>query len=123
MSDEEDVFAELEREIAQATRHGTWPAYIVRALWALPDCTEKQDALAAIKSDCERRKRAIPRTFSDTVQGSFEAHNSGSENFIRRRTPRNADLFFFAGVKGDGKWGLHVERAKAWMARNGYDLG
>ena len=53
MSESHDFLAELDREIAHESRHGTWPAYIVRALLQRPDCTEKQDALKAIRSDCE----------------------------------------------------------------------
>ena len=26
------------------------------------------------------------------------------------------------GAKGDGKWGLHTERANRWMTLKGYDL-
>ncbi|MEQ1936091.1 MAG: hypothetical protein ABL962_19730 [Fimbriimonadaceae bacterium] len=109
--------------MATDDHNGTWPAYIVRALLPHPDCTEKQDALAAIRRDCERRGRRMPRSYSDTVQASFEAHNSGSKVFAQRRTTRDADLFYFAGIKGDGKWGLHVGRAFAWMKKQGYDLG
>jgi hypothetical protein len=114
----DDFFAELNREIAKGLRHGTWPAYIVRALLPRPNYTEKQDVLKEIESDCERRGRSKPRTFKDVIQAAFEAHNSESDVF----KAGNADLFFFAGMKGDGKWGLHVDCAKAWMAKRGYDL-
>jgi len=116
VSDDEDFLFALDREIAHELRHGTWPAYIVRALLARPGCTEKQNALKAIRSDCERRGRTIPRTFPDVVQAAFEAYNAGSDVF------KQEDLFYFAGSKGDGKWGLHLERAKAWMAKRGYEL-
>ena len=116
MSESHDFLAELDREIAHESRHGTWPAYIVRALLQRPDCTEKQDALKAIRSDCENRGRSVPRTFSDVVQAAFEAYNAGSDVF------KSDDLFYFAGVKGDGKWGLHFDRAKAWMTKRGYEL-
>ena len=120
MSDDEDFLSALNREIARetrhGTRHGTWPAYIVRALLARPCCTEKQNALKAIRRDCEKRGRAIPRTFPNVVQAAFEARNAGSDVF------KSEDLFYFAGSKGDGKWGLHIERAKAWMATRGYEL-
>ena len=114
----DDFLDELDREIAQQLRHGTWPAYIVRALLPNPDYTEKQDVLEAIESDCERRGRSMPCTFKDVVQAAFEAYNSGSDVF----KVGHRDLFYFAGVKGDGKWGLHVANAKAWMAKRDFDL-
>ena len=119
MPDDEEFFAELNREIALGQRHGIWSAYIVRALLPRPNYTEKQDVLKAIESDCERRGRPMPRTFKDVIQAVFEAYNSGSDVF-KDGCP---DLFYFAGVKGDGKWGLHVESAKAWMTKRGYELG
>ena len=122
MAADHDFLAELDREITQARRNGTWAAYIVRALLPRPDCTEKQDVLSNIRRDCEHRGRRAPRSFSDTVQASFEIHNSGSEVFEKRGTKQDANLFFFAGAKGDGKWGLHTERANRWMTLKGYDL-
>jgi hypothetical protein len=122
MADDDDFLSELDRKISHAIRHGTWPAYIVRALWRRPEGMQKQAVLNAIRADCTRRARTMPNTFSDTVQASFEKHNSGSEVFSRRQTTSDADLFYFAGKKGDGEWGLHTDRAKSWMLAKGFEL-
>lgn len=121
MPDFDEFFTELDSEIERKRRHGTWPAYIVRALLLSPECNAKQDALKAIRRDCEKRGRDIPKTFSDTVQAIFESHNSGSDVFASKGSP-DRDLFFFAGQKGEGKWGLRVDCATAWMIKNKFEL-
>ena len=118
MSDESDFLAELDSEIKATLdqQGGTWPAFIVRALWKHPSGRVRADVYQSIRIDAEKRGRKIPRTFDQTIQQSFEKFNSGSD--VWDGNPQH-DIFSFPQGKGAGFWGLNLDRAKEWMRANG----
>lgn len=114
MPDDDEIFAELDREIARATdaAGGPWAAFVVRALWRHPDGATIADIQRSVLADAVMRKKAIPVKFSQTIQRSFENFNSGSEGFSK---PLSDDIFCYPIGKNRGFWGLHRERASVWM--------
>jgi hypothetical protein len=110
----DDFLAEIEKQIERLG--GGWAAYLVRALWDHPTGLDRQRVIDAVLEEALTRGRPIPRSFENTIQATFQQHNSASNAF---RGSAHNDIFEFVGDKGSGVWGLRRAQALAWMATKG----
>lgn len=109
-----DIFSEIEI-ITQRCNGGGWAAFIIRALWPYENGLSRKEVIDAVLEEALDRGMRTPKSFADTLQATFQRHNSGSKAY---RASKNANLFQFVGVKGSGVWGLNRDTALAWMAAN-----
>lgn len=91
--------------------------HLIRSLWNHLKGAKRQYILDCVKERCVDVGRVIPSTFDQTVQKAFNDHNSDRAGI----TPKQP-LFHCGGKLGSGRWELHHDAAKAWMAKRGYDL-
>jgi hypothetical protein len=63
----------------------------------------------------------MPKKLEETIQGTFQCYSSQYPSFARRKAPPQDDLFYSVGRKGSGRWAVHRDRARVWVARR--DLG
>ncbi|WP_174275024.1 hypothetical protein [Sphingomonas bacterium] len=121
MAEDDDFLAQLDAEIVEQIKSSgggdPWALYLIRALWPYPSGAERQDTLKGIEAQCAKVGRKLRPTFEQTVQRTFNNHNSDRCG----HAPKHP-LFHCVGGIGSGVWALHHDNAKVWMAKNGYEL-
>ncbi len=121
MTETNDFFAYLDAEIAAHIKRAgggdPWALYLTRALWPYPSGAERQVMLKRIKLHCAEQGRALNESFEQTVQRTFNNHNSD-----RRGEPPKRPLFHCDRRLGSGLWALHHDNAKKWMVENKLQL-
>ena len=117
MAEDDDFLAQVLAEIDANTGnpHGSepWTLYLIQALWPYPAGAERQDTLKRIRHRCIQNGRPLKPTFEQTVQRSFNHHNSD-----RGGKPPTHPLFHCGGRLGSGVWAVSHERARKWMVEN-----
>ena len=111
--DLEELLAEV-RAILEKRRNKRENPYVIDLIEVLSphnDGLERHHVIRDVEKLRRKKNLPIPEKLEETIQSTFQGYSSQYAAFRR-----GADLFYSPGGKGSGIWGVHLDRARAWLS-------